>query len=134
MEFIGPKLYKDQFGATKGKSITHYVIELVNFILFIQDLKSPRAVLCLTVDLYKAFNRVEHSDVVTSLHEMGTPPWLLKNRELRGRMNGKICLVVALKVQFLDFLSSELRRYHTRQKGFFLHFFLLSKILHILFL
>ena len=96
MEFIGPKLDKDQFCATKGKSITNFLIELVNFILFNQDLKNPRAVLCLMVDLCKAFNRVEHSDVVTSLHEMGTPAWqlkivigFLKNRKLRVKMNGK---------------------------------------------
>ena len=78
MEFIGDKLDKDQFGETQGNSITHYLIELVNFILYNQDLKNPRAVIGLLVDLTKAFNRVDHSDVITILHEMGTPGWLLK--------------------------------------------------------
>ena len=48
------------------------------------------------VDLSKAFNRVEHSDVITILHEMGTPGWLLNivisflsNRKLKVRLNGK---------------------------------------------
>ena len=49
------------------------------------------------VDLSKAFNRVEHSNVITILHEMGTPGWLLNilisflsKRTLKVRLNGKI--------------------------------------------
>ena len=48
------------------------------------------------VDLTKAFNRIDHHDVITSLHEMGVPGWLLRivagfhsNQHLIVRMNGK---------------------------------------------
>ena len=78
MEFIGSHLDNDQFGAIKGSSITHYLVELVNFILFNQDLKDPIATLGMLVDLSKAFNRVDHKDVIIELYKMGTPGWLLK--------------------------------------------------------
>ena len=96
LEIIGHLLDKDQYGAMKGNSITHYLIELVNFILFNQDMKDPKATLALMVDLTKAFNRIDHTDVIIILHEMGVPGWLLKivagfltNRKLRIRMDGK---------------------------------------------
>ena len=41
MEFIGHKLDKDQFGATQGNSITHYLIELVNFFCLTRIFKIP---------------------------------------------------------------------------------------------
>ena len=92
LQFIGHKLDEDQYGATQGSSITHYLIELINFILFNQDFKSPKAVLALMVDLSISFNRVDHNYIVIILHEMGTPGWLLKivisfllNRKLKVR-------------------------------------------------
>ena len=97
MEFIGKHFDSDQFGAIKGSSITHYLIELVNFILFNQDLKDPKATLGMLVDLSKAFNRVDHKDVIVELFEMGTPGWLIKlvasflsNRNLNIRVDGKM--------------------------------------------
>ena len=95
-KFISHLLDTDQFGAVKGHSISHNLIEFVNFILFNQDLKNPRAVLALMVDLTKTFNRIDHHDVITSLLEMGVPGWLLKivagflsDRHLIVRMNDK---------------------------------------------
>ena len=48
------------------------------------------------VDLKKAFNRVDHSDVMKILYEMGVPGWTLKivagfltKRKLNIWMNGK---------------------------------------------
>ena len=45
VEIIGDKLDFRQYGGTKGNSISHYLIELLNFILYNQDSKEPTAVL-----------------------------------------------------------------------------------------
>ena len=58
LSFIGHKLDRNQFGGTKGCSVTHYLIEFINFVLFNQDLSEPHAVLATMVDFSKAFNRV----------------------------------------------------------------------------
>ena len=49
-KYIGHKLDPQQFGGRKGSSITHYMIELLNFILYNQDLTNPNAVLVLMAD------------------------------------------------------------------------------------
>ena len=41
MEYVGDKLDWGQFGGEKGSSISHYLIEFVNFILYNQDLNIP---------------------------------------------------------------------------------------------
>ena len=43
LDFIGHLLDKDQYGAMTDNSITHYLIKLVNFILFNQDIEDPKA-------------------------------------------------------------------------------------------
>ena len=78
MEILGPKLDFRQYGGTKGNSTTHYLIELVNFILHSQDRTEPTAVLACLVDFSKAFNRQDHSILITKLSDMGVPSWLLK--------------------------------------------------------
>ena len=50
IEFIGDKIDPKQFGGQKGTSITHYLIEFINFILYNQDMTQPHAVLALMVD------------------------------------------------------------------------------------
>ena len=67
-----------QYGGLKGQSTSHYLIDLVNFILFNQDLKKPQATLAILYDFSKAFNRQDHNILVTILSDMGTPGWLLK--------------------------------------------------------
>ena len=37
---MGDKIDWGQYGGTKGSSISHYVIDLVNFVLYNQDLKT----------------------------------------------------------------------------------------------
>ena len=71
-------------------------MELVNFVLYNQDLKIPHAVMAVMVDYSKAFNRTNHSIVVTILSRMGVPGWLLRiivgflsDRVLIVRHNGK---------------------------------------------
>ena len=78
MEFIGDKIDPNQYGGQKDNSITHYLIEFVNFALYNQDMNTPHAVLALMVDFKKAFNRQNHNTLVTLLSDMGVPGWLLK--------------------------------------------------------
>ena len=77
MDFIGSKIDPKQFGGLKGNSIAHYMIELINFILYNQDYNQPIAVLACSVDFAKAFNRQNHNLLITKLSDLGVPGWLL---------------------------------------------------------
>ena len=95
MKYIGDKLDWAQFGGIKGSSITHYLIEFINFIQYNLDLKIPHAVLVAFIDYSKAFNRISHTVVIKILNDMGVPAWLirivigfLKERELIVRYQG----------------------------------------------
>ena len=76
--------------------MSHYLIELINFILFNQDNKEPTSVLACLVDFAKAFNRQDHSILITKLCDLGVPSWLLKivisflkHRTMVVRYNGQ---------------------------------------------
>ena len=56
MQFVKHKLDPDQFGGQKGNSISHYLIELTNFILYNQDLKDPQATLAVFLDYKQGYN------------------------------------------------------------------------------
>ena len=71
LECIGTKLDIRQYGGIKGNSITHYIIEFLNFILYNLDSQEPTAVLACMVDFSKAFNRQVHAILVTKLIDMG---------------------------------------------------------------
>ena len=78
-----------QYCGQLGNSIAHYLIELINFILYNQDLKENHAVLAVLIDFSKAFNRQDHHVLITLLCDIGVPGWLLnlvasflKDREL----------------------------------------------------
>ena len=75
--YVAEKMDTKQFGGKKGASIEHYLIEFVTFILYNQDLKEARAVLAAMVDFQKAFNRQDHTTLITILADMGVPGWLL---------------------------------------------------------
>ena len=77
MSYIGDKLDPRQFGGLKGNSISHYMIELINFILFNQDYNLPIAILACAIDFSKAFNRQNHNILIRKLSDMGVPGWLL---------------------------------------------------------
>ena len=64
MFYIGSKMDPRQFGGLKGNSITHYMIELINFILYNQDYDLPIGVLTCTIDFSNAFNRQNHNLLV----------------------------------------------------------------------
>ena len=77
MQYIGDKIDPKQFGGLKGNSISHYMIELINFIQYNQDYNPPIGVLACAIDFSKAFNRQNHNILVTKLSDMGVPGWLL---------------------------------------------------------
>ena len=78
LEYIEHLIDFRQFGGQKGNSITHYLIEFINFILSNQENKEPTAVLACMIDFSKAFNRQNHNLLITKLSDMGVPAWLLK--------------------------------------------------------
>ena len=78
LEYIGDKIDIRQFGGSKGNSIMHYIIELINFILSNQEDTAPTAILACLVDFSKAFNRQDHAILITKLSDMKVPGWLLK--------------------------------------------------------
>ena len=77
-QYIGHKLDRDQFGGAGGHSIAHYLIEVMNFVLYNQDLSESLATFIITIDIHKGFNKICHVTTLTRLAEMGAPGWLLK--------------------------------------------------------
>ena len=77
IHFVGDKLDWSQFGGIKGSSSSHYLIDMITYILYNQDLKEPRAVVAAMVDFEKAFNRQNHHKLISKLSDMGVPGWLL---------------------------------------------------------
>ena len=75
--FIADKIDFRQYGGIKGNSVSHYLVEFINFILYNQDDKEPTAVLACLVNFPKAFNRQDHTILVTKHCDMGLPAWLL---------------------------------------------------------
>ena len=97
LKFIGEKIDFRQYGGMKGNSTSHYIIELINFILMHQDSAVPTAVIACMVDFSKAFNRQDHSILITKLCDMNVPSWLLKlviaflsNRKMHVQYKGEI--------------------------------------------
>ena len=95
MFYVEDQLDWGQYGGLRGSSISHYLIDFVNFILYNQDLKIPHAVVAVMIDFAKAFNRINHNIIITILSEMGVPGWLLNiiigfltQRELIVRYKG----------------------------------------------
>ena len=95
IHFVGDKMDWSQYGGVKGSSTSHYLIDLIGYILYNQDLKEPKAVIAALVDFEKAFNRQNHHILITKLHDMGAPGWLLgivkgflEERTLRVKYKG----------------------------------------------
>ena len=75
----------------------------MNFILYNQDSPEPTAILACLVDFSKAFNRQDHSIIITKLSDMGVQPWLLKlvisflsNRKMVVRYKGEVSSIKEL--------------------------------------
>ena len=59
LDIIGDKMDFRQYGGVKSNSVSHYLIEFLNFILYSQDDPEPSAVLSCLVYFANAFNRQE---------------------------------------------------------------------------
>ena len=95
LDFIGPKIDFRQYGGLKGNSITHYIIEFINFVLSCQDNNDQSAVLACFVDFQKAFMRQNHNKLIEKLSDLDVPGWLLnivvsflQNRSMFVKYNG----------------------------------------------
>ena len=78
LEYVGEKLDWGQYGGQKGSSVSHYLIDFINFITYNQDIKNIHAVLAVAIDFSKAFNRQNHSILIELLSDLGVPGWLLQ--------------------------------------------------------
>ena len=79
LSFISDKLDRDQFGGAKGHSTAHYLIEIMNFVLYNQDLSEPLSTILSAVDIQKGFNKVDHEKTITILSDtMKVPGWLTR--------------------------------------------------------
>ena len=103
LEFIEDQIDFRQYGGLKGNSITHYMIEFVNFILSCQDSKDQTAIMACMVDFQKAFNRQNHHILITKLSDMGVPGCLLqvvisflKDRRMVIKYKGKYSTIKSL--------------------------------------
>ena len=97
LEYVGPHIDKGQYGGQKGESVTHYLIDFINFVMYNQDLKDMHAVLAVAIDFSKPFNRQNHNILVTLLSDLGVPGWLLQvvigfleNRVLQVSYKGEV--------------------------------------------
>ena len=98
MKYVDKRLDPDQFGGKKGHSISHYLIEMTNFILYNQDLNEPHATIANFIDFKQGFNRCQHSIFIEILSkEYDIPGWLLRiligyltRRKMKVRFKGKV--------------------------------------------
>ena len=95
-EYVKDKIDPAQYGGRKNCSVSHYLIDFINFVSYNQDVKEIQAVLAVAVDFSKAFNRQNHSILIEILSELGVPGWLLKivigfleQREMEVQFNGE---------------------------------------------
>ena len=95
---ILPFMDPGQMGGLKGCSTTHYLVNLFHFIYTTGDMPPnlPHAVLLGLVDYSKAFNRIDHTNLIKILAEYKVPTWLLiicigylTNRRMIVRFKGK---------------------------------------------
>ena len=77
IKVISPYLDPDQYGM-KGLSLTHCLINFLDFIQGSLDKNIPTAVIATLIDMSKAYNRVDHSLLIQDLADMKCPNWLLK--------------------------------------------------------
>ena len=102
LDVFGHKLDFRQYGGVRGSSICHYLMEFLTFILHQQEEESTAVLACL-VDFSKAFNRQDHSVLITKLCDLGTPGWLLKlvvafltNRKMKVKYKGAFSSLFSL--------------------------------------
>ena len=62
LKYVSGQLDNFQYGGRKGTSINHYLIDLITFILYNQDLPETRAVLATMIRLLKSFQSTKSHD------------------------------------------------------------------------
>ena len=84
-----------QYGGNKGSFTSHYLVDMISYILYNQDLTEQIAVLTAMVDFEKAFKRQKHNKLLIKLNDLGVPGWLLnivkgflENRTLTVKYKG----------------------------------------------
>ena len=76
LDSIGNQFDIRQFGALKGRSTTHALIEITH--TWQQALDQHNSVRTLCIDYSKAFDHVDHAIVLRKLTDLGVQPFLLK--------------------------------------------------------
>ena len=96
LQYVEKHLDWRQYGGRKGNSVSHYLVDFINFVLYNQDIKKIHAVLAVAIDFSKAFNRQNHLILVELLSQLDVPGWLLRivigfleNREMEVTFNGE---------------------------------------------
>jgi len=73
---IETKIDPRQYGALKGKSTTHELVDLLHH--WHQALDSNSSVRAVFIDYAKAFDHVDHTIIIRKLSELGVPPVLIR--------------------------------------------------------
>ena len=76
MSDIIPQLDVKQFGSRPGRSTTHCLVDIVNFLAKNTD-KVSTTISLITTDFSKAFDRVDHSIVISKLVELCCRPCII---------------------------------------------------------
>ena len=79
--YVAPYLARDQLGGRKGCGTNHYLARLIQFLYTALDKGGEadrREIATMAINLSKAFNRLDHSKILTVLFDIGTPVCALR--------------------------------------------------------
>ena len=76
LEFVRNKLDIQQYGAIKGRSTTHALVDILHH--WHQALDSSESVRVIFIDYAKAFDHVDHSILVRKLYNFNVPQFLIR--------------------------------------------------------
>ena len=76
LDAIGDKLDKQQFGAIKGRSTSHALVDIMH--KWHKALDERQAIRVVFIDYAKAFDHVDHPTVIKKLAVLGVPPIILR--------------------------------------------------------
>ena len=71
--YVRPHIDRDKMGGVPGCSVEHYIVSMTHFILKSMDGDPNAAVLSVAVDYSKAFNRMRHVNILSSLSALNVP-------------------------------------------------------------
>ena len=78
MHYVKHKLDVDQYRGMRNHSISHYLIEMTNFILYNQGLKDPQATIGIFIDYKQGYKRCQHAIFIEIMaNDFQVPGWLL---------------------------------------------------------